>query len=104
MNRMKIKKGDQVQVLSGKDRGKRGTVVLAFPQANRVVVEGVNLVKRHQKPKSSTDKGERIEKPAAFHVSKVMLIDKETGKPGRVGYRFEGKTKVRVNKQSRQSV
>jgi large subunit ribosomal protein L24 len=97
---MKIKKGDQVQVLSGKDRGKRGVVLLALPQEERVVVEGVNLVKRHNRAKSNTEKGERIEKPAPIHVSKVMAIDKETGKPTRVGYSFEGKTKVRVGKKS----
>ncbi len=101
---MKIKKGDQVQILSGKDRGKRGTVLLALPQDGRVVVDGVNVVKRHQRAKSSTEKGERIEKPAPIHVSKVMLIDKETGKPTRVGYKFEGKEKVRVSKRSGKSI
>ncbi len=97
---MKIKKGDQVQILSGKDRGKRGTVILALPQEDRVVVEGINIVKRHRRAKSNTEKGERIEKPAPIHASKVMLVDKETGKPTRVGFKFEGKTKVRVSRQS----
>ncbi|TXH00873.1 MAG: 50S ribosomal protein L24 [Candidatus Moraniibacteriota bacterium] len=97
---MKIKKGDQVQILSGKDRGKRGTVVLVLPQEDRVVVEGVNIMKRHTRAKSDTEKGERIEKPAPLHVSNVMLVDKETGKPTRVGYRFEGTEKVRVSKRS----
>jgi large subunit ribosomal protein L24 len=97
---MKIKKGDQVQILSGKDRGKRGTVILALPQEGRVVVEGINIVKRHRRAKSNTEKGERIEKPAPIHASKVMLVDKETGKPTRVGFKFEGKTKVRVSRQS----
>lgn len=101
---MKIKKGDQVYILSGKDRGKRGMVILALPQESRVVVEGINLVKRHQRAKSGTDKGERIEKPAPLHVSKVMLVDKEIGKPTRVGYAFEGGVKIRVNKQSRKQV
>lgn len=101
---MKIKKGDQVQILSGKDRGKQGVVLAVSPQEGRVVVEGVNMVKRHTKPKSSTEKGERIEKPAALHVSKVMLVDKETGKPTRVGYRFEGGVKVRISKQSGKQV
>lgn len=101
---MKIKKGDQVQVLSGKDRGKRGVVLAAFPKEGRVIVEGVNVVKRHMKAKSSTEKGERIEKPAALHSSKVMLVDKETGKPTRVGYSFEGTTKVRISRQSGKQV
>lgn len=97
---MKIKKGDQVQILSGKDRGKRGTIVLVLPQEGRVVVEGVNVIKRHRRAKSNTEKGERIEKAAPIHASKVMLIDKETNKPTRVGYKFEGKEKVRVSKRS----
>lgn len=101
---MKIKKGDQVQILSGKDRGKRGTVVLVLPQAERVVVEGVNMVKRHRKPKSTTEKGERIEKAAPLHVSKVMLVDKDTGQPTRIGYRFEGNEKVRVSKRSGKTI
>lgn len=101
---MKIKKGDQVQILSGKDRGKRGTVVLVLPAAERVVVEGANIVKRHVRAKSNTEKGERIEKAAPIHVSNVMLIDKETGKPTRVGYKFEGKEKVRVSKRSGKTI
>lgn len=101
---MKIKKGDQVQILSGKDRGKRGMVLLVLPQEERVVVEGVNVVKRHRRPKSSTEKGERIEKAAPIHVSNVMLVDKETGKPTRVGYKFEGKEKMRISKQSGKTI
>ncbi len=101
---MKIKKGDQVQILSGKDRGKRGTVVLVLPEAERVVVEGVNIVKRHRRAKTNTEKGERIEKAAPIHVSNVMLVDKETGKPTRVGYKFEGKEKVRVSKRSGKTI
>ncbi len=101
---MKIKKGDQVQILSGKDRGKRGTVVLVLPEAERVVVEGDNIVKRHRRAKTNTEKGERIEKAAPIHVSNVMLVDKETGKPTRDGYKFEGKEKVRVSKRSGKTI
>lgn len=101
---MKIKKGDQVQILSGKDRGKRGVVLAVLPKEDRVLVEGVNVVKRHVKAKSSTEKGERIEKPAPLHVSKVMLVDKTTGKPTRVGYTFEGSTKVRIGRKSGKQV
>lgn len=101
---MKIKKGDQVHILSGKDRGKRGVVLLALPQEGKVVVEGVNIVKRHRRAKSSTEKGERIEKPAPLAVSKVMLVDKETGKPTRVGYKLEGDTKIRIGKRSKKQV
>ncbi len=101
---MKIKKGDQVQILSGKDRGKRGVVLLALPREGKVVVEGVNIMKRHQRAKSQTEKGERIEKPAPLSVSKVMLVDKETGKPTRVGFKFEGGVKVRISKRSQKQV
>lgn len=97
---MKIKKGDQVQVIAGKDRGKRGTVVRVFPEADRVVVEGVNLGKRHRKGKSAGEKGERIEMAMPLHVSNVMLVDAETGKPTRIGYRVNGNEKVRVSKKS----
>lgn len=97
---MKIKKGDQVQVIAGKDRGKRGPVVKVFPEADRVVVEGVNIGTRHRKAKSATEKGERIQMAMPLHVSNVMLVDTESGKPTRIGYRMNGTEKVRFSKKS----
>lgn len=97
---MKLKKGDQVVVISGKDRGKRGTIVRVFPEAERVLVEGVNVVKRHRKRKSEREKGERIEMSAPIHVSNVLLVDPKTNEPTRIGYRIENGEKVRVAKKS----
>lgn len=97
---MKIKKGDQVEVIAGKDRGKRGTVSRVFPTEQKVIVEGANMGKRHKKAKTTGEKGERIELAMPIHVSNVMLVDPETGKPSRIGYRVSGTEKVRVSKQS----
>lgn len=101
---MKIKKGDQVVIMAGKDRGKRGKVIQILASQDRVVVEGANLIKRHRKPRKEGEKGERIERPAPMHVSNVMLVCPETGKPTRVGYRIEGGEKVRVSKKSGKAV
>ncbi len=101
---MKIKKGDQVAIIAGKDRGKRGTVVRVFPAQDKVVVDGVNIVKRHQKKKKENEKGERIEMAAPVHVSNVQLVDAASGKLTRVGYRIEGGEKVRVAKKSGKAV
>ena len=97
---MKIKKGDQVELIAGKDRGKRGTVTRVFPTLDKVIVDGANMGKRHRKPKSAGEKGERVEMAMPIHVSNVMLVDPETGKPSRVGYRISGTEKVRVSKKS----
>lgn len=97
---MKIKKGDQVEIIAGKDRGKRGKVIQVLAAESRVVVEGANLIKRHRKPRKEGEKGERIERPAPLHVSNVMVVCPETGKPTRIGYRIEGEEKVRVSKRS----
>ncbi|MEK7181594.1 MAG: 50S ribosomal protein L24 [Patescibacteria group bacterium] len=97
---MKIKKGDQVEVISGKDRGKRGEVLVVLSQVERVVVKGANIMTRHIKARRDSQKGERIEKEAPIHVSNVMLVCPETNKPTRIGYKIEGKEKVRVSKRS----
>ena len=103
---LKIRKGDNVVVLAGKDRGKRGTVTTVDKEKGRVVVEGVNIVKRHTKarpPVNSTQanrqpetQGGVIEKPAAIHVSNVALVSPGTGEATRVGYRFAEGRKIRV--------
>ena len=103
---LKIRKGDSVIVLAGKDRGKRGTVTTVDKEKGRVVVEGVNIVKRHTKarpPQNSTQanrqpetQGGVIEKPAAIHVSNVALVSPGTGEPTRIGYRFAEGRKIRV--------
>ena len=97
---MKIKKGDTVQVLTGKDRGLRGKVLVAYPKADRVLVEGANRVKKHTKQGQSargSQTGGIVETEAPIHISNVAFIHPKTGKPGRVGYRIDDEgNKVRV--------
>lgn len=100
---MKIKKGDQVEIITGKDLGKRGTVSRVFPSTQKVVVQGVNVIKRHIRAREGA-KGQRIEKEAPIHVSNVMLVCPHTNQPTRVGYKIEGAEKVRVSKQSGQVI
>ncbi len=99
---MKIRKGDTVQVIAGKDKGKTGTVLTAMPKLDAVLIEGVNVVKRHQKNRRTRSQGQIIEKSMPIHVSNVALIAGD--KPVRVGYTFEGegekRTKVRVARPS----
>jgi large subunit ribosomal protein L24 len=99
-NKMKIKKGDQVQVIAGKDKGKRGEVLRVMPEERRVLVQGVNMVKRHTRP-STTQPGGIVDKEASIHVSNVALIDPKSDKPTRVGYTIaDGGRKVRVARPS----
>lgn len=98
---MKIQKGDKVRVLSGKDRGKEGEVMFAFPAKNTVIVEGVNLVKKHQRPQGEGMPGGIIDKDMPMHVSNVAVLSPKDGKPTRVGYKFlDDGTKVRVCKRT----
>lgn len=99
--RMHVKKEDIVIVISGKDKGKKGRVLAAFPRENRVLVEGVNLVKKHQKPNPKNPQGGIITQEAPIHASNVMLVDPKTGLPTRIGYKvLENGKKVRVAKRS----
>ena len=100
MSKLHIKKGDTVCVLAGKDKGATGKVVKALPKEDRVIVEGVNLVKKHRKANpAGGQQGEVVTKEAPIHVSNVALA--EDGKPTRVGYRFEEDgTKVRVSRRT----
>jgi len=94
---MKIRKGDRVQVLAGKDRGKTGTVTFAYPAKDKVVVDGLNVAKKHQKPKGGTMQGGIIDKEMPMAVSNVAIICPSCSKPTRIGYRFEPDgTKVRI--------
>jgi large subunit ribosomal protein L24 len=94
---MKIRKGDRVRVLAGKDRGKTGTVTFAYPAKDKVIVDGLNVAKKHQKPKSGTMQGGIIDKEMPMAVSNVAIICTSCGKPTRIGYRFEPDgTKVRI--------
>lgn len=98
--KLKIKKGDNVVVIAGRDAGKKGSVLKVLPAENRVVVQGVNVVKRHTKP-SMTGAGGIQEKELSIHVSNVAVADPKTGKPTRVGFKtLKDGSKVRVAKAS----
>jgi len=93
---MRIRKGDRVRVLTGKDRGKEGEVSRALPAKNKVIVDGVNVAKKHQKATRATMQGGIIDKDMPIHVSNVAIVCTSCGKHTRIGYRFDGDTKVRV--------
>lgn len=96
----KIKKGDQVVVLTGRDRGRRGEVLKVLPREERLVVQGVMMVKRHEKP-SQRGQGGIVTKEAPIHISNVALIDPESDKPTRVGAKvLEDGRKVRIARRS----
>jgi large subunit ribosomal protein L24 len=99
---MKVKKGDTVQVISGKDRGVTGKVIAAYPDEQRILVEGVNRIKKHTKVTTGirgAKSGGIVTQEAPIHVSNVMVVDPETNRPTRVGYRRDGEgRKVRVSK------
>lgn len=97
---MFVKKNDKVKVIAGKDKGTEGVVEQVIPAANRVVVKGVNIVKKHQKPSNANPNGGIIEVEASIDASNVMLIDPKDGKPTRVGYKVVDGKKVRVSKKS----
>ncbi len=96
---MKLKKGDPVVVLSGKEKGKEGTILRVLPKEDKVIVEGVNLAKKHQRPVRATMQAGIIDKDMPLHVSNVAYLHK--GKPTRLGYRIESDgTKVRVARRT----
>jgi large subunit ribosomal protein L24 len=99
---MHVKKGDKVRVISGKDKGKTGVILAAYPKQSRVLVEGINVVKKHSKPSQANPQGGIISQEAPVHVSNVMPIDPKTGTPTRVGYTTVDGKKVRVAKKSGQ--
>ncbi|CEP77499.1 MAG: 50S ribosomal protein L24 [Defluviitoga tunisiensis] len=96
----KIKKGDTVLVISGKDKGKKSKVLKVLPNENKVVVDNVNIVKKHQRPTQQIREGGIIEQPKPIHISKVMLICPNCEKQTRIGFKFlENGTKVRYCKK-----
>ncbi len=103
---MKIRKNDNVMVIAGNDRGKTGKVLKVFPSISKVIVEGINIRKRHTKPSQKNPQGGILEKEAPIHVSNVMLIDPKTNEPTRLGSqiildeRTKKKKRVRISKVS----
>ena len=99
MNKLSIRKDDTVIVLSGKDKGKQGKVLNVLPKESKVVVEGVNVVSRHQKPRKQGEQGGIIKKEAPIYACKVQKVCPKCNKPTRVGHKVEGGKKVRICKK-----
>ena len=98
---LKIRKGDRVVVLAGKDKGKEGTVSRVMPDKGKVIVDGINVVKKHQKPTQTTMQGGSIDRDMPIAVSNVAILSPKDGKATRVGYRFEADgTKIRICKRT----
>ena len=97
--KLKVKKGDKVMVITGRDKGKSGEILEVLRAENRVIVQGVNMAQRHQK-QSMQQEGGIVQKELAIHVSNVALIDPKTEKPTRIGYKMDGERKVRVARRS----
>ena len=97
---MFVKKGDKVKVITGKDKNKEGVVLAALPKKDKVIVEGVNIVKKHQKPSQAAPQGGIVEVETPIHVSNVMVIDPSNGQPTKVAYKEVDGKKVRVSKKT----
>ena len=95
----KIRKGDKVVILTGKDKGRTGTVLQVMPKEDRAVVRGINMVRRHQRQSAAQEAG-IITKEAPIHLSNIAIADPKDGKPTRVGFKIDGDKKVRVAKRS----
>jgi large subunit ribosomal protein L24 len=95
----KIKKNDQVKIISGKDKGKTGKVLRVFPVEGKIIVEGLNLRKKHLRPRREGEKGQRIEIPGKLNASNVMLICPKCGKETRIGQKLTEKNKLRICKK-----
>ena len=100
MAQIRMKKGDMVEVVTGKDRGKRAKVVRVLPTENKVIVEGVNVSKRHQKPRLRSEAGQILDIAMPIHISNVMLYDATAKKRTRVGVKASGDKRVRISKQT----
>lgn len=101
----KIRRDDEIVVLAGKDKGKQGKVLKVLTEKDRVIVEGVNLVKKHQKPNPQAQvPGGIIEKEASIHISNVAIVNPQSGKADRVGFRLEEGKKVRVFKSNGEQI
>lgn len=96
---MKIHKNDTVKILSGKDKGKTGKVLKVFPKESKILVENINVYKKHIRPKKQGEKGQIVELPRPIYVAKAAIICQSCGKAARIGYRVEGKSKLRICKK-----
>ena len=102
MGKLKIKSGDTVVVTTGEHKGSEGKVMKIFRDKNKAIIEGVNTVKKHEKPSAANPQGGITEKEAPIHISNLALVDPKSGEATRVGYRLEDGKKVRFSKKSNQ--
>ena len=96
---LKLKKGDNVLVISGKDKGKTGSIISIFPKVNKVIIKGVNIVKKHQKP-SKQSGGGIVEKELAVHLSNLAFLSLKDGKKTKIGFKIENNKKIRFEKKT----
>ena len=101
---MKLKKGDKIIAVAGKDKGKSGKIVRVLPKENKVIVEGLNMMKRHHRARKSGEKGSIKDTEMPMHASNVMIVDPKTGKAARIGKKKVGDKMVRVSRKSNQEV
>jgi len=101
---MKLRKGDNVIVITGKDKGKKGKIVRVLVDDNKVIVEGINMMKKHQRPRKSGEKGSVLNISMPLHASNVQIIDPKTNKPSRIGSKVVGDKRVRVTRKSNQEI
>lgn len=104
MAKLKIKTGDTVVITAGEHKGSEGKVKTVLIEKNKAIVEGVNMVSKHEKPSASNPQGGIVKKEAPIHISNLSLIDPKSGKATRVGYKIENGEKVRFSKQSNQVI
>jgi large subunit ribosomal protein L24 len=103
--KLKIKKGDRVVVITGRDKGKQGEVLKVLPKESRVIVSGVNVARRHTRPSAANPSGGILDKELSIHVSNVSHLDPKSGKPTRVGFKvLQGGRKVRVARRSGETI
>lgn len=96
---MRIKKNDVVKMLAGKDNGKTGKVLRVFPEEKKIIVEGLNMLKKHNKPKREGEKGQRVEMPRKIDISNAMIICPKCGVSTKISFKLEGEKKMRVCKK-----
>ncbi len=101
---MKLKKGDNVIIIAGKDKGKKGKIVRSLPTENKVVVEGLNILKKHQRPRKTGEKGQIIKIAMPINASNVMVLDPKTEKGSRIGKKELGGKMVRIARKSNQEI
>lgn len=104
MAKLKIKAGDDVIVIAGRDKNKTGKVLRVFPETNKAIVEGVNMVQKHEKPSASNPQGGIVQKETLIQISNIAVVDPKTKEATRIGYRVEDGNKIRFAKKSNQAL